>query len=185
MEDFDGKFRAAWNVFAETCSNAVAPEATFQVWFAHYLISQFGIDRVAREPNFNFHTFTSTYRDRFQRPNRSGGEVRLDAVVTYSPGIDLPHYASRIDPESGGIMALQGLAVIAELKVASTAAGRLNHTEECQDFWKLSMLLEKADSRGIRTPPAYVGVLDNDPTKRYRYDYLLERLAGEGSDPRV
>jgi len=52
MEDVAAKFEAAWEVFARTCANAVAPEATFQAWFAHYLISQFGIDRVAREPIF-------------------------------------------------------------------------------------------------------------------------------------
>lgn len=48
VEDIAAKFTAAWEVFARTCSAAVAPEATFQAWFAHYLISQFGIDRVAR-----------------------------------------------------------------------------------------------------------------------------------------
>jgi len=36
-EDVDRKFRAAWRVFAETCADSVAPEATYQVWFAHYL----------------------------------------------------------------------------------------------------------------------------------------------------
>ena len=52
IEDVARKFGAAWKVFAMTCGGAVAPEATFQAWFAHYLISQFGIDRVAREPIF-------------------------------------------------------------------------------------------------------------------------------------
>ena len=52
MEDVAAKFEAAWEVFARTCAHAVAPEATFQAWFAHYLISQFGSDRVAREPIF-------------------------------------------------------------------------------------------------------------------------------------
>lgn len=36
VEDIDAKFRAAWEVFARTCSAAFAPEATFQAWFAHY-----------------------------------------------------------------------------------------------------------------------------------------------------
>jgi hypothetical protein len=45
VENIDAKFRAAWEVFGRTCAGAVAPEATFQAWFAHYLISQFGIDR--------------------------------------------------------------------------------------------------------------------------------------------
>ena len=44
-EELAAKFEAAWLVFGQTCSHFVAPEATYQVWFAHYLISQFGIDR--------------------------------------------------------------------------------------------------------------------------------------------
>jgi hypothetical protein len=39
MEDVAKKFEAAWEVFTKTCAGAVAPEATFQAWFAHYLIS--------------------------------------------------------------------------------------------------------------------------------------------------
>ena len=184
-EDFDLKYRAAWSVFAETCGAATGPEATFQVWFAHYLISQFGIDRVAREPNFNFRTGTSDYRERFQKPGRSGGEVRLDAVVARVPGIDLPHYALRVDAAEGGLSVLDGLAVIGELKVASTAKEGLDHTAVCLDFWKLSMLLEEAEIRGSRVPLAYVGVMDNHPTKVYNFDHLLSRLEDEGVDDRV
>jgi hypothetical protein len=184
-ENFDLKYRAAWSVFAETCGAATAPEATFQVWFAHYLISQFGIDRVAREPNFNFRTVKSGYRQRFQKPGRSGGEVRLDAVVTRVPGIDLPHFALRTDAAEGGLGALDGLAVIGELKVASTAKEGLDHTAVCMDFWKLSMLLEEAEVRGHRVPLAYVGVLDNHPTKVYNFDHLMTRLKREGVDSRV
>ena len=36
-EDVAAKLTAAWEVFARTCSAAVAPEATFQAWFAHHL----------------------------------------------------------------------------------------------------------------------------------------------------
>jgi hypothetical protein len=184
-EDFDLKYRAAWSVFTETCGNARAPEATFQVWFAHYLISQFGIDRVAREPNFNFRTATSGYRRHFQKPDRTGGEVRLDAVVARLPGIDLPHYALREDAEEGGMDALAGMAVIGELKVASTARDGLDHTEVCLDFWKLSMLLEEAKNRVLPVPLAYVGVVDNHSKKAYNFDHLLSRLAREGVHPGV
>lgn len=184
-EDFDLKYRAAWRVFAETCSAATAPEATFQVWFAHYLISQFGIDRVARELNFNFRAVESDYRSHFQRPNRSGGEIRLDAVIARYPGIDMPHYALRPDAAVGGLSIIGGLAVIGELKVASTSQGGLDHTQVCLDFWKLSMLLEEADNRDLGSPLAYVGVLDNHPTKAYNFDHLKKRLRGEGFDPRV
>ena len=91
-EDFDLKFRAAWDVFAPTCAASIAPEATYQVWFAHYLISQFGIDRVAREVIFRHKYFDSPYRNRLR-----GDESKLDAIVTRTPGINLPHYVHRLD----------------------------------------------------------------------------------------
>jgi hypothetical protein len=98
VEDFDRKFRAAWDVFSQTCSLSVAPEATYQVWFAHYLITQFGIDRVAREVGFKHKYFDSEYRHRLV-----GAEARLDAVVTRVPGIDFPHYILRSDAPHGGL----------------------------------------------------------------------------------
>jgi hypothetical protein len=90
MEDVAAKFEAAWEVFARTCANAVAPEATFQAWFAHYLISQFGIDRVAREP-----IFKHLHADSKWQALVPGGEVKLDAVVMRQPGVNLPHYVHR------------------------------------------------------------------------------------------
>ena len=180
-EDFDLKFRAAWTVFASTCAEAVAPEATFQVWFAHYLISQFGIDRVAREPNFKHRHFTSHYAALLQ-----GGEVKLDAVVTREPGVDLPHYAHRRGESGSGLETLNELAIIAELKVASTQGDGLDHTGVCKDFWKLSMLLDEADeapSVNDRLPLAYVCVLDNHKTKAYNFNWLLDhRLRNEPYD---
>lgn len=179
-ENFDLKFRAAWDVFASTCAASVAPEATYQVWFAHYLISQFGIDRVAREPNFKHSRFRSSYRDKLR-----GNEVKIDVVVSRDPGIDLPHYIHREGVGEGGIGALNQLAVIAELKVSATQGEGLDHTEVCMDFWKLSMLLEEADHIGIEAPLAYVCILDNHRSKRYNFDWLAQRLDREGFDPRV
>jgi hypothetical protein len=43
------KFEAAWSVFAASCAHLWANEASYQAWFGHYLIGQFGIDRVGRE----------------------------------------------------------------------------------------------------------------------------------------
>lgn len=167
-------------MFSRTCAESIAPEATFQAWFAHYLISQFGIDRVAREPNFKHRDFSSRYAAFFR-----GGEVKIDAVVSGEPGINLPHYAHREDP-GHGLSALAGLNVISELKVSSTQGEGLDHTEVCKDFWKLSMLLEEADRRGIEPPLAYVCILDNHPRKRYNFEHLFEaRLAAEPPDPRV
>ena len=104
-----------------TCANAIAPEATFQAWFAHYLITQFGIDRVAREPIFKHLRSVSAYKQMV-----SGGEVKLDAVVLREPGVALGHYVRR---GGDGMATLGQLLVISELKVASTQAGGLDHRE--------------------------------------------------------
>ena len=79
MKNIDAKFRAAWEVFARTCAAAVAPEATFQAWFAHYLLSQFGIDRAAPGPIFK-HALLA-------QPGRAwcpAGGIKLDVVVQAS-----------------------------------------------------------------------------------------------------
>lgn len=181
MEDFNLRFRAAWEVFSNTCASSIAPEATYQAWLAHYLISQFGIARVAREPIFKHAHFESDYRKHFA----GSGEVRLDAVVNRVPGINLPHYAHRGD-SVGGLESISELAVISELKVSSTQGDGLDHTEVCKDFWKLSMLLDEADRVGIAVPLAFVCILDNHPRKRYRLNHLLERrLVDDPADPRV
>ena len=74
MEDVAAKFEGAWDVFARTCANAIAPEATFQAWFAHYLISQFGIDRVAK----NRTSSTCT-------PARNGRRLSRAAKSSWTP----------------------------------------------------------------------------------------------------
>ena len=175
VEDIDAKFRAAWEVFARTCSAAVAPEATFQAWFAHYLISQFGIDRVAREPIFKHRHLGSTWQSLVP-----GGEVKLDAVVLREPGVNLPHYVHRAGTsaeDTTGMATLAELAVISELKIGATAGGGLDHREVAQDVYKLSLLLEEASRRGVEPPLAYVCILDNNARKRYRRDGLEKRLA--------
>lgn len=179
VESFETKFEAAWQVFSRTCAPSLAPEATYQAWFAHCLISQFGIDRVAREPNFKHKGFASAYGRHL-----TGAEVKIDAVVTRSPGVDLPHYAHR-NSSMGGLEALSQLAVISELKVSATQGEGLDHTEVCKDFWKLSMLLDEADRNDIEAPLAFVCILDNHPKKRYRFSHLDFRLTEEPADPRV
>jgi hypothetical protein len=175
MEDIDAKFRAAWEVFARTCVDAIAPEATFQAWFAHYLISQFGIDRVAREPIFKHRDVASTWQSLVP-----GGEIKLDVVVLREPGVNLPHYVHRLGSspdDATGMATLADLAVISELKIGATAGQGLDHREVAQDVYKLSLLLEEADRRGIQSPKAYVGILDNNPRRRYRREGLDRRLA--------
>lgn len=183
MEDIDAKFRAAWEVFARTCAGAVAPEATFQAWFSHYLISQFGIDRVAREPIFKHRDLGSTWQTLVP-----GGELKLDAVVLRNPGVDLPHYVHRAgsDPtDTTGMATLADLAVISELKVGSTQGGGLDHREVAQDVYKLSLLLEECERRRIAQPIAFLGILDNNRTKKYRWEGLQRRLSSVEHHPGV
>ena len=179
VEEVERKFLAAWQVFAQTVEGVRAPEATYQVWFAHYLISQFGIDRVAREPIFKHLRAGSAWQ--LLVP---GGEVKLDAVITREPGIDLPHYVHR-GGDGTGMHTLGDLAVICELKVASTANSGLDHREVAQDVYKLSLLLEQADARGLQTPSAFACILDNNPARRYRRAGLDKRLRDMAPDPRV
>jgi len=179
------KFEAAWDVFTATCGQYIAPEATFQAWFAHYLISQFGIDRVGREPIFRIGSFMeSPWKAQLKRT----GEVKLDAVITRVPGLQLPHYAGIVrSPDGTGLAVLEQLAVIAELKVASSVAGGLDHGEVARDVWKLSMLLDEFDAAhpGVPAPLAFACILDNHPTKTYSKAYLDAKLAKVRPHPGV
>lgn len=179
------KFEAAWDVFAATCGQYIAPEATFQAWFAHYLISQFGIDRVGREPTIRIDPFMdSPWKEQL----RGSGHARLDAVVTRTPGLQLPHYAGIVrSPDGTGLAVLAQLAVIAELKVASSLAGGLNDREVARDVWKLSMLLDEFDAAhpGVPAPLAFACILDNHPTKTYAKARLDAKLAEVRPHPAV
>lgn len=173
MELVEQKFEAAWEVFAATCSQFVAPEPTYQAWFAHYLISQFGIDRVAREPMIKKAAFAETP----WKAKVLGDHVRLDAVVMKRPGIHLPHYASSIDRavDGTGLLRLREMAVISELKVTATQGAGQSHTEVARDAYKLSMLLEELEASGVpdaELPLAFLCILDNHPRKTYNLDAL-------------
>lgn len=160
------KFEAAWMVFAQTCGHFWAPEASFQAWFAHYLISQFGIDRVAREPIININGFP----DSELKTRVGGGEVRPDAVVTRHPGIVMPHYANRIGKASdeSGLGLLKELAVISELKVGATVQGGLSNKSLRRDVDKLLLLLDVYQATHDTEPPlAYVCVLDNHARRQH------------------
>lgn len=185
-EEIDMKFQAAWGVFATTCSRFLAPEPTYQAWFAHYLISQFGIDRVAREPMVKKqHFFDSPWKAMVE-----GDHVRLDAVVTRDPGVHLPHYANRRDRagDGSGLERLRCMAVISELKVTATQGDGQDHREVARDAYKLSMLLDELERSGVPEadlPLAYLCVLDNHPTKVYDRSRLERRFAALPRDPRV
>lgn len=185
-EEVDLKFRAAWDVFSATCSRFLAPEPTYQAWFAHYLISQFGIDRVAREPMVKKEHFAETP----WKAKVVGNHIRLDAVVTREPGVHLPHYANRWDRagDGTGLERLRHMAVISELKVTATQGDGQDHGEVARDAYKLSMLLDEMRRTGVpdqEIPLAYLCVLDNHPTKLYDESHLRRRFAALDHDPRV
>lgn len=178
-EPIADKFVAAWEVFARTCGQYLAPEATYQAWFAHYLISQFGVDRVAREPGIKHKHFVHEPWSAKVR----GSHVRLDAVVTRTPGIHLPRYSPIYrSGDTTGLGVLRRLAVISELKVAATTGEGLDHTEVARDVWKLSLLLSEYERvfPGQPTPLAFACVLDNHPTRTYRWDYLDQVIDATG-----
>lgn len=185
-EEVDLKFRAAWDVFSATCSRFLAPEPTYQAWFAHYLISQFGIDRVAREPMVKKEHFTETP----WKTKVVGNHIRLDAVVTRDPGVHLPHYANRWDRsgDGTGLERLRHMAVISELKVTATQGDGQDHGEVARDAYKLSMLLDEMRRTGVpddELPLAYLCVLDNHPRKVYAQQHLERRFAALPHDPQV
>jgi len=185
VENVARKFEAAWSVFAQTCGQFLAPEPTYQAWFAHYLISQFGIDRVAREPRIKIADFAETPWKILIRT----GEIMLDVVVTLEPGVHLPHYANVLDrsPDGSGLSALGDLAIISELKVAATQGNGLDHTEVLRDVYKLSMLLTEFERQnpGRTAPLAYLCILDNHPRRIYNWAHLDRRLNDVPYDPRV
>ena len=169
-EPIKQKFEAAWNVFAASCGHLWANEASYQAWFAHYLIGQFGIDRVGREVIINEKYFTHS-------PGM--GEVRPDAVVARKPGIMIPHYANaeaRASDESG-IGILRHLAVISELKVGASTGNGLQRRAILADVVKLGRLLDEHSrlSPSEPVPLAYVCVLDN----HHRKTFDLQTLKAE------
>ena len=167
------KFEAAWNVFASSCGHLWANEASYQAWFAHYLIGQFGIDRVGREVIINERYFLHT---------PGAGEVRPDAVVSREPGIMIPHYANSEarSSDKSGIGILKHLAVISELKVGASTAHGLQRRAILADVRKLGRLLEehRRSSPDVAAPLAYVCVLDN----HHRQTFDLEALKDEVRD---
>ncbi|PXY19619.1 hypothetical protein [Prauserella muralis] len=175
-EQLGRKFEAAWQVFSTTCAEFLAQEASYQAWFAHYVISQFGIDRVAREAIVHIrHMPEGPWR------NLLGvSEARLDIVVSRAPGVRAVHYANQHykAADGTGLSALSDLAVISELKVSFTQAGGLGHSEVVQDAAKLAFLLQEHRRANPEAPQplAYLCVLDNHPRQKYRFDTLRERM---------
>jgi hypothetical protein len=113
-----------------------------------------------------------------------GRAIYLDAVVLRRPGVNLPFRTAT--PDRTGADRLGEFAVGSELKVASSArASGLKMNQVCQDFGKLSMLLDEARHRRIRPPLAYLCILDNNPDRAFDFDALDRDLAGGHAKPKV
>lgn len=174
------KFEAAWQVFSGTCAQFVAQEPSYQAWFAHYVISQFGIDRVAREPILHIrHAPEGPWRKLL-----GVSEARLDIVVSRRRGVRAVHYANKLykAADGTGLSALSDLAVISELKIASTQWEGLGHSEVVHDAAKLAFLLQEHRRLhpGSPQPLAFLCVLDNHPKRVYRFDVLRQRMEALG-----
>ena len=175
-------FLAAWDEFAAACARTVAPEATYQAWLAHFLIERTELLRVVREVDFGARHLLPDDVAVF-----SGSNLMVDITVLREPLVNLPRRAALArgtipdgtpDPKSG-LQRLADFSVVTELKVASSQIEGLDTTEVVRDFQKLSALLNAAERHypSNRLPVAFVGVLDNHPTRRLNVHRLLGRLA--------
>ena len=180
VEPVAQKFEAAWKVFASSCGHLWANEASYQAWFAHYLIGQFGIDRVGREVIIN---------EKYFEHSPGLGEARPDAVVARKPGIMIPHYANgeARSSDKSGIGILKHLSVISELKVGASTASGLQRRSILADVRKLGRLLEehKLASRDSDMPLAFVCVLDNHHRQAFDMDALKAEVDEGGYHPGV
>ena len=61
----------------------------------------------------------------------------------------------------------------------------MHHRQVAQDVYKLSMLLEQAERRGIQPPLAYLGILDNNAGRSYSRPGLDKRLEAIPHHPDV
>jgi hypothetical protein len=175
-------FAAAWNDFAAATARTVAPEATYQAWLAHFLIERLELLRVVREVDFGARHLLPDDVTVF-----TGSNLMVDITILREPLVNLPRRAALArgtlpdgtpDPKSG-LQRLADFSVVTELKVASSQMEGLDTTEVVRDFQKLSALLNAAQRSypSHPLPAAFVGVLDNHPTRRLNVSRLLARLA--------
>lgn len=195
MEDV-AQFEEAWAAFARECGDTIAPEATYQAWLAHFAVQRFGLFRVVREVDFG-----SRYLGPEAVAHFPGNNLMVDLLVLREqvplpkPVVNLPRRSwlgprEAIDgspnPRSG-LERLKDFSIITELKVASTQGGGLNQVQVLRDFRKLSAILKMARKHYKKAPlpKAFVGVLDNHPTKRFNFDLLEQRISEAELRPKV
>lgn len=169
--DAETGFAQAWFDCCEATEGAVMPEATFQAWFAHSLMDRFPMRCVAREPDFDPRHSRSEHAVGFDT------SVHLDIVVCTHPAVELPRRAARTTGGPGGWDSLRDLAIISEIKVGSTTLSGFSYSAVAQDYRKLSMFLDEAQTRGLE-PPAFMCLLDNHPTRRVNPRMIRKRIIG-------
>lgn len=179
----------AWARFAVDCARTAAPEATYQAWFAHYLMNEFGVLRVVREVDFGAkYLLEDSDRDRFR-----GHNLMTDVMVLREPAVDLPRrawLAKKDAPDAhlrSGLGRLGLFEVVCEMKVGSSQGEGLDPSAIVLDGHKLDALARAAREtyEDHRVPRLVVCVLDNHPTRRLGVASLRERWAAEFPDGRV
>lgn len=189
--DSHRRFLKAWTEFAENCAETVAPEATYQAWFAHFLIDQFGLLRVVREVDFGARHLAPDDRLTF-----AGVNLRLDVCVLRRAFVYLPHRSAlgtRSTAEGNaarsGLLRLADLDIVSELKVASTVTKRLPYSAVVRDARKLQAILDAGrllpGNQHSTMPLAYLCVLDNHPTWRFNRRLLRQEMNKAGPLPDV
>ncbi len=177
--DTRSRFVRAWKRFAQETSGTVAPEATYQAWFAHFLIEEFGLLRVVREVDFGARHLHPDDQRTFD-----GNNLRLDiCILRSSEDVYLPHRSALGDPATSegyaahsGLGRLKDLAVISELKIGSSVTGGLPYAQINRDARKMQALMAAAREhplgKGHPMPMAFMCVLDNHRTWRLNRQIL-------------
>lgn len=183
-------FRIAWAEFAATCSDTVAPEATYQTWLAHLLMQRIGLLHVVREVDFGARHLGDGVAQRLRRQH-----LMLDVVALRQPIVDLPRRSALTDPTlpegapnpRSGLARLQDFSIVCELKVSSTQVEGHDCSEVVYDFVKLSAILTAAESDypGNPMPAAFVAILGNHRTRPFNVPHLIRRLGEEEVSPDI
>lgn len=173
-------FEAGWERFCALCFDTVAPEATYQAWFAHFLMEQFDVLQVVREVDFGSKHLHASDQSRF-----TGSNLLLDIMILREPHVSLPRRAllgprdpTRLPNERSGIGRLGEFLIISELKVGSTQDRGLEYSLVLRDIHKLDALIRAAqhDYPSNPVPTAVMCILDNNSRHRMSREHLATRL---------
>ncbi|MCX6433953.1 MAG: hypothetical protein NTX29_14670 [Actinobacteria bacterium] len=178
------RFETAWNAFATACSDTVAPEATYQAWFAHFLMEHFDPLQVVREVDFGSKYLNESLEDLDRFP---GSNLMLDVMILRDPMVDLPRRStlgprhSDVTPNPrSGLCRLKRFTIISELKVGSSQGLGLGYRELVRDFHKLDAILRavQRDHPEDPLPISVMCILDNNTSHRLNRAHLDDLLEG-------